>query len=172
MPTSELIEHQRLCDLYIDHHGWLQAWLCRRLGCPQRAADLAQNTFLRLITLGHPLAELTRPRAWLTTTAQRLIVDEIRRHRIERAYVDALAVTAADDVFPSAEQVFAAVQTLACLASVLQAVPAKARVAFLRHYLDGVSQSEIAAELGVSVRMVRKYLVRVLFEARGLGIDP
>ena len=38
--------------LYQDHHSWLTGWLRRKLGCPQSAADLAQDTFLYV--LGKP----------------------------------------------------------------------------------------------------------------------
>ncbi|WP_033388268.1 sigma factor, partial [Pseudomonas psychrophila] len=35
--------------LYLDHHSWLTGWLRSKLGCPQSAADLAQDTFMRLL---------------------------------------------------------------------------------------------------------------------------
>lgn len=59
--------------LYSHHHGWLQAWLRRRLGCADDAADLAQDTFMRL--LGRPVQALApealrEPRAYLTTLAR------------------------------------------------------------------------------------------------------
>ena len=38
----------------------------------------------------------------------------------------------------------------------------KSRQAFLLHYLDGETQPRIAEQLGVSDRMVRKYLVQAL----------
>lgn len=38
--------------LYLDHHDWLAGWLRGRLGCSQDAADLAHDTYLRL--LGRP----------------------------------------------------------------------------------------------------------------------
>lgn len=40
--------------LYSDHHGWLVGWLRRRLGNPCDAADLDQDTFVRV--LGRPQA--------------------------------------------------------------------------------------------------------------------
>ncbi|WP_312155700.1 sigma factor, partial [Pseudomonas sp.] len=35
--------------LYGTHRGWLHGWLRRSLGCSQQAADLAQDTFVRLL---------------------------------------------------------------------------------------------------------------------------
>ena len=38
--------------LYNDHHHWLTGWLRRKLGCPDNAADLAQDTFIRVLSAG------------------------------------------------------------------------------------------------------------------------
>lgn len=46
--------------LYSDHHGWLQDWLRRRLGNAFDAADLAHDTFLRVLRNLEPIRE---PRA-------------------------------------------------------------------------------------------------------------
>ncbi|MCP6237237.1 RNA polymerase subunit sigma, partial [Klebsiella pneumoniae] len=73
-----------------DHHGWLSNWLRRRLGCPQNAADLAQDTFLRLLT-AREQPVILEPRAFLTTIARRVLANHFRRQEIERAYLEALA---------------------------------------------------------------------------------
>ena len=36
-------------NLYASHHGWLRNWLRKRLGNTFDAADLAQDTFIRII---------------------------------------------------------------------------------------------------------------------------
>ncbi|MET0125075.1 MAG: sigma factor, partial [Pseudomonas caspiana] len=43
---------QRVDTLYRDHHGWLHGWLRKRLGDREQAADIAQDTFLRLLLSG------------------------------------------------------------------------------------------------------------------------
>ena len=55
--------------LYRDHRGWLLAWLRRNVACPQRAEDLSQDTFVRL--LGRTDLKAPRePRAFLTAIAE------------------------------------------------------------------------------------------------------
>jgi RNA polymerase sigma factor (sigma-70 family) len=150
-------------SLYSDHHGWLYAWLRRRLGCPDTAADLAHDTFLRLIASRDALLGLREPRAYLTTTAKRLLVDRARRARLEEAYLAGLALAAEEgEGHPPPERVLAALEALEQIAEALDGVPPKARDAFLGHYLEGQTHAEVAARLGVSTRMVRKYLVQVL----------
>ena len=41
--------HRAMHALYSEHHGWLQNWLRGKLGCAADAADLAQDTFLRIL---------------------------------------------------------------------------------------------------------------------------
>jgi RNA polymerase sigma-70 factor (ECF subfamily) len=36
-----------IATLYRDHHSWLHGWLRLKLGDAHRAADLAQDTFVR-----------------------------------------------------------------------------------------------------------------------------
>ncbi|RMR32926.1 RNA polymerase sigma-70 protein [Pseudomonas syringae pv. coriandricola] len=60
--------------LYRDHRGWLLAWLRRNVACPQRAQDLSQDTFVRL--LGRDELQLPRePRAFLATIAKGLMFE-------------------------------------------------------------------------------------------------
>ncbi|MFT3821815.1 MAG: sigma-70 family RNA polymerase sigma factor [Rubrivivax sp.] len=170
MPTAEFALQQEVEALYSDHHGWLYAWARRRLGCPHRAADLAHDTFLRVLTARDALLGVQQPRAWLTTTAKRLIVDAARRESTERAFLAELAALADQcEGYPSPEQTLAAVQALEQLSVVLAAVLPKARAAFVRHYLDGETLAAVAGELGVSTRMVQKYLAEVLLQCRATG---
>ena len=152
-----------LHELYASHHGWLIGWLRRKLGCPEHAADVAQDTFLRLIGSRDVLAGICEPRAYLSTTAKRLIIDRARRQAIEQAYLAELAALA-DPLtgFPSPEETLIAVEALTHIAAALENVPAKAGEALLLHYLDGLTHAEIGERLGVGPRMVRKYLVQCL----------
>lgn len=149
--------------LYGEHHAWLFGWLRKRLGCGHSAADVAQDTFLRLISVGDKLPQLAEPRAFLTTTAKRLLADRHRRQVVEQAYMAELSLLAEQlPYFPSPEEILLAVQSLARIAAALESLPARARDAFLMHFLDGASHAAIATHLGVSTRMVHKYLVQAL----------
>ena len=141
--------------LYLEHHGWLYAWLRKKLSCPHRAADIAHDAFARLLALSH-LPHLEAPRAYLVTTANRILIDETRRQRIEQAYLAELSrQVEAHDGFPSPEQILIAVQTLDKISIMLAGLAKKPRQAFLLHYLEGSTHAAIATELGVSERMVR-----------------
>lgn len=155
------IQHQ-FHDLYADHHGWLVHWLRRRMGCAHGAADLAHDIFLRILGT-RELSGLREPRAYLTTTANRLLIDRARRQHIENAYLAELALAAERlESHPSPEQILAAVEALDQLCVALDGLAVKPRQAFLLHYLDGQTHAIIATQLGVSTKMIQKYLVKAL----------
>ena len=154
-------------SFYSSHHGWLFGWLRKKLGCAHNAADVAQDTFVRIIASRDALLSVQEPRAYLTATAKRLMLDRARRQLIEQSYLAELALTMEHaEGYPGPEEILLAVEALEQISAALQSVAANARDAFLLHYLDGQTHAEVAAALGVSTRMVGKYLVQVLVKCR------
>lgn len=154
---------QTLHSLYSDHRGWLQNWLRRKLGCGEQAADMVQDTFFRLLSLSRTdLAALQTPRAYLTTTATRLMIDRARRQRIEQAYLETLALTQADHYAISPEDHLEVIETLTLIAGILESMPDKPRQAFMLSRLENLTYPEISQLLGVSVSMVKKYIARAM----------
>ncbi|MGH8412474.1 MAG: sigma factor, partial [Pseudomonas sp.] len=72
-----------LHTLYRDHRSWLESWLRRRLGNAWDAADLSQDTFLRVLASTQPIAQLQEPRADLVTVGKRLLVNFHQRRSLE-----------------------------------------------------------------------------------------
>lgn len=172
MPELPASSHSHtVATLYSEHHGWLHAWLRKRLGCSQRAADIAQDAFLRVLLLADP-RQIGQPRAFLATTANRLLIDKARRRRIEQAYLDALAVRSEEASMADPQAIHAAVQALDRLCDMLQGLPAKPREAFLLNRLDGLGYAQIAEQLGVSSSMVKQYIARVLVHCYAVVHGP
>ena len=149
-----------IATLYTEHNGWLQGWLRRKLGCSHRAADLAHDTFLRLLDRGAPVA-LNEPRAFLTTVAKGLVANHFRRLKIEQAWLETLAHLPAAEA-PSPELRAELIETLLEIDQRLDALGPVIRRAFLLSQLEGVPQAEIAAQLGVSVPTVKRYVAKAL----------
>lgn len=149
-----------LHQLFGDHHGWLYDRLRARLGCPSDAADIASETFARVVALDDPQS-IREPRALLTTIAKRLMYASWRRHELERAYLEALACEP-EQFAPSAEQQALAIETLIEIGRLLEGLSSRARAAFLYSQLDNMTYAEIAQELGVSAPRVHQYIVQGL----------
>ncbi|MHB0766258.1 sigma-70 family RNA polymerase sigma factor [Stutzerimonas sp. NM35] len=160
--------HSQLHRLYSEHHGWLQGWLRRRLGCSADAADLAQDTFFRLLT--RPPLQLAEPRAYLATVANRLLINLYRRRSLEQAYLEALASLPEDEA-PTLERQALILEALNEVDRVLARLPTKARQAFLMSQLEGHTQEQIAKHLGIHVRSVQRYLARAYEECIVLAAE-
>ncbi|WP_371860154.1 sigma-70 family RNA polymerase sigma factor [Halovibrio variabilis] len=152
-----------LGQLYHHHQPWLQQWLSRRLGCGESAADLAQDAFVRLLQTPRHLDSFDGARAYLSRMAKGLCVDHWRRLDIEKAWQDALAARA-ESHLPSVEHQQIVIETLCEIDRMLARLPEKVATAFLASQLQGKPYRQIAEELGVSERMVKKYMAQAMLQ--------
>ncbi|MDA8443498.1 sigma-70 family RNA polymerase sigma factor [Paracidovorax valerianellae] len=148
--------------IYRSHHGWLLGWLRRRLGNASQAADLAHDTFLRLMA-SRDVAALREPQAFLRTLAHGVVVNHWRRLDIERAWVEVLAAQPEPQA-PSAEERALVMETLCRIDAMLDRLNPKARSAFLLSQIDGMPYAQIGQQLGVSERMVKKYMAQAMLQ--------
>ncbi|MEH6567290.1 MAG: sigma-70 family RNA polymerase sigma factor [Halopseudomonas sp.] len=158
MSPSESAKQQ--CGvLYSEHHSWLVGWLRYKLGCLHDAADLAQDTFVRVLTsrelqTDQPLRE---PRAFLLTVAGRLVSNHFRRRSLEQAWLETLAALP-EQQMPSPEVQASLLQSLHEVDVMLDGLAARVRQAFLLAQLEGLTYAQIAERQQVSVRTVKRYM--------------
>lgn len=145
-----------ISTLYSDHHGWLQGWLRRKMGNAIDAADLAHDTFLRVLARRDTPA-LLAPRAYLGAIARGLVADFFRHKDIERAYLEALAALPQTHA-PSPETRAIVLEALVAIDTMLDGLKPAARLAFLLSQLDGLTYEQIATQLGVTKRTVSNYM--------------
>ena len=150
---------QTLHALYRDHRSWLENWLSRRMGNAWDAADLSQDTFVRVLASAQPLADLREPRAYLLTVGKRLLSNFYTRRSLEQAYLEALAQLPEESV-PSPEQRWLLLETLQALDELLDGLAPVVRRAFLWSQLEGLGYREIAERLNVSERTVKRYMAQ------------
>ncbi len=155
--------------LYSDHHGWLQGWLRGKLGDNNDAADIAQDTFLRVLTARNA-ALIQQPREYLVTIARGLVTDRFRRLAIERAWLETLAARPEPQAI-SPETRAIILETLLAIDRMLDDMGARAREIFMLAQFEGLTYGQIAARLGISITTVKKHLVRALTHCLILSAD-
>lgn len=149
---------QQVHTLYANHHGWLYGWLRRKLGNACDAADLAHDTFVRvMVSRRLPAQPGEEPRALLTHIAKGLIADHWRRQDVERAYLEALAHLPDSEV-PSPETRLLILEALYRVETMLRGLPARTRSIFLLAQLDGLTYQQIADGLGTSLITVKRHM--------------
>ncbi|MFG1172227.1 sigma-70 family RNA polymerase sigma factor [Erwiniaceae bacterium CAU 1747] len=168
--SSSLGSAENIALMYSEHHNWLQTSLRRRLGNASDAADLAQDVFLRLLTHPRTFDSLTGARAYLGAMARGMCIDLWRRREIERLWLDTLS-NQPQPVAVSAEHSAIVLETLFQVDAMLRTLPAKVRTAFVMSQIRGLTYPEIATELAVSVRMVKKYMAQAMLHCLVLEVE-
>lgn len=156
MTEETLTCPSELRTLYLDHYGWLKRWLHRKLRDLHDAEDIAQDTFVRLMS--RRCSVLTgEPRAFLAHIANCLVIDKWRRQEIEQAYLQVLALMP-EATEPSAEHRWQTLEALYQIDAMLRQLPELTRTIFLMSQLDGLTYQVIADTLGVSLPTVKRHM--------------
>ena len=157
-----------LSTLAKEHGASLVRFLTRRLKNVEDAEDIAQAALLRIQRLDEGTS-LDNPKAYLFQVASNLAIDSIRRNEILQRYLQTESLrseTQNAEGALSPERIIAAQQQLKKVQHAISSLPVKYRQAFLLHRKNGMSYSEIANEMGVSVSSVEKYILHALRECR------
>jgi len=159
--------------LFREHNRVLVGFLFARLKNEQEAKEIAQEAYVKVLQLEESPGATSFIRAYLFRVAENLAVDRLRQRR-SRSRIDQL--DSPDDFFtePLAERAAIAGQELALLKLAVGELPARCQEAFRLHKLDDHPFVEVAQRMGISERMVRKYVARALvyIRLRREGIPP
>jgi len=151
-----------LSAVFLANHGPLLRFL-RARGAGDDAEDVMQDLWLKLgrLEADGPIAD---PRSYLFRMADNLMHDRVRaamrRSSREQAWSETGYDAAGRDEAPSAERTLAAQQRLRRVEFALATLGERTQMIFRRFRIDGIAQSRIAQEEGISVSAVEKHLQR------------
>lgn len=163
MKNPNSLSYDEVASLYSKHRPWLLGLCRQKLSCDEKAMDMVQNTFLKLLLKRNEVKEILKPRAYLLTITYGLINDHWRRQNIEYAYLSTLKQLP-KSFYPSQEERYEMLETLTSIDTMLDHLNERPREAFLLSQLDGWTYRDIADYIGVSERMVKKYMAKVMLQ--------
>jgi len=141
----------------------IQRLLLRRGNTRAEAEDLVQEAFLKMHEYCLKGGDVRQTEAFLVRTALRLGINARRdAHRDLYTDDDVEEVTLVIDTNPTPDEVVAADQCLERMRDALDAVSRKTREVFFMHRLDGMSYTEIARHMGVTVSAIEKHIATAL----------
>jgi len=150
--------------LFREHNEALIRFLRGRVGSHNEALEVAQEAYVRLLSLDQPGA-VSYLRAFLFKTAANIAIDRRRRHQnYDKVAARQLFAELTENRTP--ERQLSGEQTLRHLGILIEAMPAKCRESFVMNQIQGLDAATIAAQLGITDSMVRKYVVRALLHCR------
>jgi RNA polymerase sigma-70 factor (ECF subfamily) len=145
--------------LFRTYHAPLVRYLTRRLGDPDWADEVAQETFLRVLRQEGGAQTLTNERAWIFAVATNLVRDDARKDARRRKHLTLLAEEAKELQAPAADDAMERAQERAAARRALDELEERDRNALLMRE-EGLDYREIAEALGLSVGSVGTTLAR------------
>jgi RNA polymerase sigma factor (sigma-70 family) len=167
-----------MSQLFREHNRMLVAYLTTRLRSEQEAKEVAQEAYVRLLELKEPCTPGLL-RAYLFKTATNLAIDRLRHRRVQHRSEEQPELFEAWTAFygemnDPAKVLLAREQADQLLRS-LQELPVKCQQVINLHRFEGLPQHEVAERLGMSQRMVRRYVTYAMIYCHmrldGMAVD-
>lgn len=155
---NDTLDARALLAWHTCHSAWLHGYLIRLLRVhPSEADDLVQDTWLRLIRTS--LSDVEHPRAFLSRVAVNLFRDRRRREHVRRSHLRLVFDSRCDSIDPSgmAEQ-----EGNLELERAILDLPESIRDVFILSRFCSMTNRDIAAQLGISVKTVEWRIGRAI----------
>jgi len=153
-----------LAELFVAHNKELLSFLMTRLG-EAEAREVAQEAYARLLRLDQSETS-SFLRAYLFKIAANLSIDRLRHRQTLRVTQAQIGLLHELQTAPDPEELTAREQEARLAAAYLSELPDACRRAFLLYRVYEYSLAEVAAEMGVSERMIRYYIVQAMDHCR------
>ncbi len=156
------LTYTQIASLFHQYREELTRRLIGMVKSRETAADLVQDTYLRLLRLGAQHI-VEQPRALLHKIATNLAIDHLRKEKHSVQGIDCLDTAMAVPCHgPSPERQLLGKQRFRLFMQAIEHLPARTREAFLLCRVYGYSYQEIATRMNISESGVEKLLMRAL----------
>lgn len=152
-------EQSRWFDEHVRPHvPMLRAWLRSRFSSADDVEDVMQDAIVRLLRV-RECGEVVSSKAFLFAVARNLATDRFRHRLVAQTepLVESEALAVLDEREETPE-IIAHNEELELLTEAIQSLPARCRQIFTLRKVYGLSQPEIARQLGVSENTVSAQL--------------
>lgn len=156
---AAVIDRKALLSAYqAQRHGLLNL-ATRVLGCRSRGEDVLQGAFLKL-------SRVESPERYQTRLVRNLAIDHLRRLQLEQRYGAAAELADLQPSEISPEQTVGRQQAVRQLLDALAELTPRMRRVFKLSQLDGLTQREVATQLGASPALINLILRDTLGHCR------
>ncbi|MBV2159270.1 RNA polymerase sigma factor [Achromobacter denitrificans] len=146
---------------YADLLGGIQ----RRTGCVHRAHDVLHDSLVRMALVRRD-TPIPCPHAYLRVVVGNVIADRFKDEARWVELPDEEGTGVVLECAPSAEHVAELNQRLRFMQTILDCLPPRCREVFWFFCVEGYTQPEIAARLGISLKIVERHVARAMLDIR------
>ena len=157
---------KEVSELYLAQQEPLCRHLRRRLVDEVEAQDLAQEAYLRMLRASDRGLVVEHPRAYLYTIANNLVRERSARELPAANRAGEHELLELESPEPSPEETADRRRQLERVERVLSELSPKCRAVVTMRSRQGMTNREVAEELGISVDMVKKYMKTALARCR------
>jgi RNA polymerase sigma factor (sigma-70 family) len=151
-------------QLFREHNRALVAFLQCRLNSYSDAQEVAQEAYLRVLTMSNR-EEVDSLRSYLFTIAGNLAIDRLRKRKVRSDFASAqFQDEPTTETLPDHHVM--AVEQVAGLRRALSKLPSKTSQAFVLHVIEGRDFGTVAQTMKLSERMVRYHVTNALAHCR------
>lgn len=160
-----------LQTLHQQEESRIKQFFRRRLRRPDDVQDATQETFLRMLTIPK-ITLIKNPQAYLYQVAKSVVsASYIRQAKENELFVHEDFGWAATDDQPGQDRILNGHQSLVLMAKAIAQLPNRCQQVFILSRLHGMTNGNIAQELGISRNMVEKHIIKALLHCRKLRTD-
>jgi RNA polymerase sigma-70 factor, ECF subfamily len=177
MPMSEAGDASLAAGVWRESHDGLLGFIARRVRTPEDAEDILQDVMLRIHRHGGELEHAERVTGWVYRIASNAAADCYRKpagrelpsgQGTDLPQPDGSSNAA---VWPEPATAELRSELAGCLAPMVESLPAIYRRALELTEFDGLTQTQAAAQLGISVSGMKTRVQRARGQLRDLLLD-
>ena len=127
----------------------------RLLGADADHDDLVQQVFCKVIENTGRLRDPSCLDIWVQRTTVNTVYEELRRRKVRRLFLRESALT---EFHPDLTRDSEIRDLLLCAQTLLDRLPAKDRIVFILHFVEGYRLREVADLCGISLRTAKRRL--------------
>lgn len=155
-------------ELFFQYHGRLTLFACKFTGDMETAQDIVQDAFMNLWEKSETLTIEASPKAYLFQAVRNRSLNHFRHMNIRQSVHDRLVGqidTQERKVYTDFNNPFHSLLELELdekIREVVSALPEKCREVFVLSRQKDLRNREIAEHMGISVKMVEKYIAKAM----------
>jgi RNA polymerase sigma-70 factor (ECF subfamily) len=127
----------------------------RLLGADPDHNDLVQQVFVKVLTNSHRLREPDRLGAWVQSITVNTVYEELRRREVRRIFLREWREPA---IYPNLVHDVEVRDFLVQSKTIIEKLPAKERVVFMLHFVEGRTLAEVAELMDYSLATAKRRL--------------